>query len=593
MTTRERWMLTGLVAALFGLAALGIWNQARYGDLREAVNKYVALDERQEKETPETAALLRQARPEIRRSLARGEFEVALKRLKSLEAEDADTTTVQAGKAIPIAQLWPANSPERKKLQTALQDLVRKQAEGYDVTPAQQKLVEVAEAARAGKRAEALAAFEQAAVLIQGAPLRPGFKPKVILAAGPTITPAEMQLVDQSMQKLRGFRDAFPQVMAQPGVTDRQKQVLGNAKVLFDEMIAAYDAKRDMRSMMKRMDPLKKAFDKAGKSQEWGPVETLIQDARKEVKDLPPLPPLAGAPGQPPVPGAPGAPPAPVVPPPVLPPAAPPGQPTPGQPAPPNAETIVRFLDVIRALPEAKYQAEKPKIGAGILQMLAGAQPAAAVPDDAVGGDLQLLLGPQGELRGLRLFGETLALAPKDPGGVSVQFGEGQELPIRAPVSRQGDTRQFKVESPAGAVTVLVTPSPGALTLKVAGKRTQGGVPAFLNLTLPLQLGGWTWQPGTEAQTIAVDHDYHLQPVAGKLPALLVRGAALDLTLDAPTAAEVTYLRGEGRLRVRLPLTSEAGVAEHTLRLAGVRRAAEKAQRAAPSEPRLSRSGRY
>jgi hypothetical protein len=561
-------MLTALVAALFGLAALGVWNQARYGDLREAVNRYVALDERQEKE-PENAAFLRQARPEIRRSLARGEFEAALKRLKSLEEEDAGTAGTPGGKAIPIAQLWPPNSPERKKLQAALQDLVRKQAEGYDVTPAQRKLVEVAEAARAGKRAEALAAFEQASVLIQGAPLRPGFTPKVVLAAGPTITPAEVQVIDQAMLKLRGFRDAFPQVMAQPGVTDRQKQVLGTAKVLFDEMIAAYDGKRDMRPVMKLLDPLKKAFDRAGKSQEWGPVEKLIEEARREVKTLPPLPPLAGAPGQP---AAPTAPPAAAVPPPVLPPAA--GQPAPGQPAPPNAEGILRFLDVIRALPEEKYQAEKPKINAGILQMLAGAKPASPAEDgDPVGSDLQLLLGPQGELRGLRLFGEALP-GTKDPGGVSVQFGEGQELPIRAPLTRQGEARQFRLESPAGAVTVVATPGPAGLTLKVAGRRSQGGVPAFLNLTLPLQLGGWTWQPGPEGQTIAVDHDYRLQPTAGKLPALVVRGAAADFTLDAPTALEVTYLHGEGRLRVRLPLTSDAGVAEHTLRLTAARRAA-------------------
>lgn len=575
MTTRERWMLTGLVAALFGLIALGIWNQARYGDLREAVNKYVKLDERQEKE-PENADFLRQARPEIRRSLARGEFEAALKRLKALEEEDAGTAATPGGKAIPIAQLWPLNSPGRKKLQEALSELVRKQAEGYDVAPAQRKLVEVAEAARSGKRPEALAAFEQAAALIQGAPLRPGFTPKVVLAAGPTITPAEVQAVDQAMQKMRGFRDAFPQLMAQPGITDRQKQVLGNAKVLFDEMIAAYDGKRDMRSVMKRLEPFKKAFDHAGKTQEWGPVDKLIEEARREVKELPPLPPLAGAAGQPPTPGAP---PAPVAPPPVLPPATGqpvPGQPAPGQPTPPSAEGIVRFLDVIRALPEDKYQAEKPKIGAGILQMLGATPPAVPVDaGDPVGGDVQLLLGAQGEVRGLRLFGEPVPMA-KDPGGVSVQFGEGQELPIRAPVTRQGEARQFRLESPAGAVTVLVTPGPGGLTLKVAGRRARAGIPAFLNLTLPLQLGGWTWQPGAaEAQIIAVDHDYHLQPTAGKLPSLVVRGAAADVTLEAPTAAEVTYLRGAGRLRVRLPLTADAGVAEHTLRISGTRRAPE------------------
>lgn len=571
MTPRERWLSAGLVASGFGLTALGIWNQARYGDLREAMNRYVALDERQEKETPENAALLRQARPEIRRSLARGEFEAALKRLKSLEEEDAASSASGTGKAIPISQLWPPNSPERKRLQAVLQDLVRKQAEGYDVTPAQQKLVDVAEAARAGKRAEAVAAFEQASALVQGATLRPGFKPKVTLAAGPagtTITPAELQAMDQAMGKLRGFRDAFPQLMAQPGVTDRQKQVLGLAKVLFDEMLAAYEAKRDLRRIMTLLDPLKKAFDRAGKSQEWGPVEKLIEEARKGVKEAPPLPSLAGAPGQPaPVPPTPHA----TVPQaaaPVLPPAAP------SQTAPPNAEGIVRFLDMIRSLPEEKYQAEKPKIGAGIIQMLGAAHAGAPAGGDPVGGDLQLLLGRQGELQGLRLLGELLP-ARSEPGGVSVQLGEGRELPIRAPVNRQGEARQFRVESPAGAVSVVVKPGAEGLVLKVSGRRAQSGAPAFLNVSLPVQLGGWTWQPGAEAQLIAVDRDYRLQPIAGKLPPLTLRGATADLTVDAPTGTEATYLRGQGQLRVRLPLTNEAGLAEHTLQLTGVRRTAE------------------
>lgn len=568
MTPRERWLSAGLVASGFSLAALGIWNQARYGDLREAMNRYVALDERQEKETPENAALLRQARPEIRRSLARGEFEAALKRLKSLEEEDAASNASGTGKAIPITQLWPPNSPERKRLQAVLQDLVRKQAEGYDVTPAQQKLVDVAEAARAGKRAEAVAAFEQAAALVQGATLRPGFKPKVTLAAGaagPTITPAELQAIDQAMGKLRGFRDAFPQLMAQPGVTDRQKQVLGLAKVLFDEMLAAYEAKRDLRRIMTLLDPLKKAFDRAGKTQEWDPVEKLIEAARRGVKEAPPLPSLAGAPGQPtPALAGPSAP-APNTSAPVLPPAAP------SQIAP-NAEGIIRFLDMIRSLPEEKYQAEKPKIGAGIIQMLGAAHAGAPAGGDPVGGDLQLLLGLQGELQGLRLFGEPLP-ARSEPGGVSVQLGEGRELPIRAPVARQGETRQFRVESPAGAVSVVVKPGAGGLVLKVSGRRAQAGGPAFLNVSLPVQLGGWTWQPGAEAQLIAVDRDYRLQPVAGKLPPLTLRGATADLTVEAPTGTEMIYLRGQGQLRVRLPLTNEAGLAEHTLQLTGARRA--------------------
>ncbi|MGV3720734.1 MAG: hypothetical protein ACO1SX_07465 [Actinomycetota bacterium] len=569
MTLRERWMLAGLIAAFLGLAALGVWNQARHQDVAEAVRRYVSLDERQEKESAENAALLRQARPEIRRNLSSGQFEAALKRLKALEEEDAGAADTSA-KALALGQLWPAGSAERARLKGVLQDLVRKQSEGFDLAPAQQKLVEMAQAARAGKRDEALAAFEQAANMVRDAPLRPGFKPKVALAAATSltggITPAELQFIEKTIGQLRALRANLPQALLNPKVTPQQRHALEAAAVLFDEMIAAHDQKRDLRPVLKVLDPLKKSFDRAGKTNEWGEVEQQIQAVRTALKSLPLLPSAATVPTPAPLPTAPSLPP--VGPGPGAPPAVTP------VPPPPNAAGIMQVLDFIRALPEEKYQAEKARIGGGIAQMLAagraGANPAGG---ETIGKDLQLVLGPQGEMRGLRLFGAPVATVGNGAGGVSLQVeGQKAELPIRAPLTREQDTHRFRVENPQGAVSVVIKAGQGDLALKVSGRRAAAGGPAFLNVSIPAQLGGWYWIQGGEPQPMAVDKDYRVQSAAGALPRLMFRSGATELSLDSPTASEAGYRPEEGRIWIRLPLTDAAGVAEHTVRLVALRR---------------------
>jgi len=556
-------MLAGLIAAFLGLAALGIWNQARYQDVRDAVTRYVALDERQEKEPAETGALIRQARPGIRRQLTQGEFEAALTRLKALEQEDAGASTgTTATKVVAINDLWPAGSPGRAQLKSVLEDLVWKQSEGFDMAPAQQKLVEVAKAARAGKRDEALAGFEQAAALVRDAPLRPGFRAPVVLAAatptapGATISAAELQAIEKMLQNLRIARNFIPQAMNQPKVTDIQRRVLAATQVLIDELLAAHEQRRDLRVMgesLKVLDTLRGGDE----NRDWGPVLAEIQAAREKIKTLPLLPAVGAAPagGQPAKPGR----------------AAPPA---PGQPPPPvGVAQILQVMDRIRSLPEDQYQAAKPQMSAGIAQLIAAQARAGGVIGENVGGDLQLVMGPQGEIRGLRLFGEAVAASSQGEGGVSVQIdGVKDELPIRAPLTREKDTHRFRIENPQGAVTVTMKAAPGSLTLKVAGRRVTSGAPAYLNVAIPAQLGGWYWLQGTESQPMVVDREYGVQPVAGKLPKLVVRNRTAELSLEAVTGAAAGYRQEDGRLWVRLPLTLTAGVAEHTVRLNVTRR---------------------
>ncbi|MCC2670943.1 MAG: hypothetical protein K0Q72_3414, partial [Armatimonadetes bacterium] len=285
---------------------------------------------------------------------------------------------------------------------------------------------------------------------------------------------------------------------------------------------------------------------------------------------LPPLPPIAtGAPAPPAPPAAPGAPPVVA---PVLPPAD-----AALQPGAPSAEGILKMLDFIRALPEDRYQAEKPKLSLGIAQMLAlaaksGAADAANGRGEAVGKDLQLALGPQGAVLGLTVFGELLSTLGEKPGGISVQ-AEGQpEIPIRGPLTAEGDARRFRIENPEGAVSMLVKPGTSDLTVKVVGRRGKAGGPAFLNLSIPVRLGGWYWQAGAERQPITMDRSYQLAAAEGKLPSLVVGSGAAEVTVEAVTASDLAYLPREGRLRIRLPLTNEAGTAEHTVRLSAARR---------------------
>jgi hypothetical protein len=174
------------------------------------------------------------------------------------------------------------------------------------------------------------------------------------------------------------------------------------------------------------------------------------------------------------------------------------------------------------------------------------------------------------------LFGEPVATAGNHLGGVSLRTdGVDGELPIRAPVSRERDLHRFRLEGPQGAVTVTIQPGQDELTLKLAGRRAAAGAPLFLNVAIPVQLGGWYWVQGGEAQTMAVDRDYRVQPVDGKLPSVVLRNRSAELTLEAPTAVEAGYRAEDGRLWIRLALTDAAGVAEHTLRWTAKRRSPE------------------
>lgn len=582
MNAREKWLTAGLVllGLLFGWASM--WQQARHQDAREAVRRYVELNEREEKEDAAHLALIRQARPEIRRSLSRGEFEAALKRLKSLEAEDEEAGDQPSdGKTLTIDVLWPPKSDGRKRLEAVLQELVKKQGQGYDMVPAQQQLAMVAEAARSGKRTEALDAFNRAADFAQNAQLRPGFKaPVTQVAAVPGgMTAEELRKIEQQIRGVQAFRQQLPQMLAQ--VQGEQRAALEQAQTLFDEMVAAHRQKRDVRPVMALLAPIQKEFAAARESNDWSKVEQRLETARAMVKTLPPLPPIAAA-----APGAPGS----------TPPAMPgtPGAPGPGGAAPdvpghpgavarrpggqPGVEGLLKALDAVRAMPDAEYQARKPLIVAMLAQaarqggLMRQATESGEGVMAGVGGDATIYLGHLGELKGFSLLRER---APRGErwGGVFLQIDGQRDVPLRGRLEADKSTRFIQVQGEEGTVRFSAEPSVEGVQLRVRGERTKEGPPAHLLIAIPGNLGGWYWVGASGPEAIVVDREYQVQASGGKPAKMSLRNGTAELTVEAPTAVAVGYSVKQSQLWVRLPLGTKAGVIEHTVQLSGVRRA--------------------
>ncbi len=584
MTPRECWLTAGLVTSgvLCGVGAL--WQQARYHDARDAVNRYVALDEREEKEDPTQAALVRQARPEIRTALANGEFDAALKRLRALEAEDAEATSPEkSGPGLPLDQLWPPNSPERRKVQEVLKELVRKQAQGYDLAPAQNKLVEVADAARSGNKDQALAAFAEAANQVRSATLRPGFKAPIDPAmARKSPATAAFARQDEEIRKLRAFRSQLPQ-MAAATSGRAEGPMLERLQSLLDEILAAHEQKRDLRAVLALTKPLGPAFQEAQKSGDWSTLERQFGAISAAIKKAPAFPKEAVKAAQPPAsetPPAPGA--APPTPPGGVPPR--PDPKSPGMPSPGagSAENLLKALDTIRALPEAEYQARRPMIAMFLAQAAGMGRPGGAggggrrsrgrwIP---VGNDLQLLLTPEGGIAGLSLLGEPLSAGMR-PGGATLHLEGKGVVPLQAPLTEQKESRFLKVEGPEGALSLLFSPAEDGVSLRMIARRTGEGPAGSLRLSLPIRLGGWRWSAAptetADALVLAVDAEQRVQAAGGKLPKIVVRGAASALQFEGPTAAEAGYDGKAGHLWVRLPLPAGQPVIEHTVHLKAVK----------------------
>jgi hypothetical protein len=577
MTTRERWLTAGLILSALLLAGLGLWQHVRYSDAKRAAQEFVRLEMRIERPTEEDEdrlALARQARPEVRRSLARGDFGAALKRLQSLREEDqAEEDPEIRGKGVAVDELWPPGSPARANARKLLRTLAEKQGQGYEMGPARDALVRLADSARAGKKEEALAHFQEVATQVREAALRPGFeKPQ---AAAPQGAPA--QLSRDGIPPVSGFQ--IQQGLAMLGnipphllnrLSPAQQDFIPRARQFSQEAAAAHRQGRDVRSVFPVLERLGQAFW----SDDIRQADRLLEEAREALRNAPRL--AAGAPREqgsplsparqagPPGPGMPG------VPPPMLPPAGIAG--APGAEGAP--ERVLQALDMIRSIPEAEYRQRREQMAAMFAQVLAGfgggrgpgpqaaPGPAAGVGDPAA---LRLELGPLGQVLGLRARGASLSAA-LPPGGFALLV-DG-DTPLRGPVKSTPEEVTQRAAGPQGVFTASYRREGEELAITARARRDRPGKAGSMALRIPLRAAGWRWTAAGEPQVIAVDDRYVVN--AGpdeKLAEVIMSGAGVTLSIAAPTAAAVSYDPVKSLLELRFPIPAQKGAIEHQVRL--------------------------
>jgi hypothetical protein len=561
MTVRERWLMTGLVLLLVLVPSVALWGHVRYQDAQEAVRRFVEMEDQAEKGDLEETALLRQARPEIRRRLAGGDFTGALQRLAALRAEDgAVAAPAVQGQELGVDQLWPPRSAERERVRGVLKTLVEKQERGYDTMPAQESLVRVARLARAGKRKQALAAFRQVEERLQAAALRPGFKPPEGQSGsqGPGGSPATGALPPMSEAQLAQFlqmvRVVLPRMMEQ--ATPEQRHFLERLEPFANELAAAHRQGKDIRPAMALLGKMKAALDR----QDLRAAHRLLDRAQSVLRAAKPIRGrgAAPAPGLRPGPGRPRGP--------------APGRPLPNPGAPPRELTpdrILRALDMIRGLPEPVYRQQRGQLARFLTQAIGGAGgkrgPATAAVGNAAG--LRLELGPLGEITGFQGQGQALG-AGLPPGGFVLAREGGPAAPLRSPVQRLKDRLIHHVAGPEGTFVATYGQEGEDLIVSARTRRERSGKPAQLLLRIPLRAGGWTWTAGEPPQVVAVEGTYAAAPQPGApLGPVSLQGAGIALSVTAPSASSVAYDPAENTLLVRFPLPGEKGVTEHTVRL--------------------------
>ena len=402
MNKREFWLFIGLVIASASLPALGLWQQARYRKAERTTQAFVEAQQRAEAGEPGTAALFRQAQPEVQRNLLAGNFDAALQRLTALQDEDETPSANKVkGKALTLNQLWPQHTPVRDQAQQLLRLIAQKQTQGYDLAGAQEALLQVANAARQGDRKKALAAFSTVALLVRTATLRPGFGSALTAAslprhsnaapldipsgasrtgqlrpsgAGtpitmgkgtlPPVTPEQMQQLEQSIQT---FQLILPQLMER--ATPEQRPLLQRLPPFLNALLAAYHAGKDIRPVM----PFLQQFMAVGK-RDPGAASALLDKAWVALNTARPLPKetvakVAAMPSRFKHPSLPTHLP--------LPPATFSRSATarpvmPGAMPAPSSQRILQMLDVIRKLPEPVYQQQRPQIARYIDGAMAG-----------------------------------------------------------------------------------------------------------------------------------------------------------------------------------------------------------------------------
>lgn len=401
MTIRERGIGVGFIALLALLPALGLWQQARYRKAERATQAFIEAQQRAETSEPGAAALFRQAQPQVRRNLLAGDFDAALQRLTALQDEGETPSTNKAhGKPLALNEVWLPHTPARATAQQVLRLMARKQAQGYDLSGAQEALLQVANAARQGDKQQALAAFTTVAALTRTAMLRPGFgtasskapvmpnglpNPPLTAPPGanpqrlaqlrrfaaqsgmprptgqlPPVTPGQMQQLEQSIQT---FQLVLPQLMER--AAPEQKLLLQRLTPFLNALLAAYHAGQDIRPVM----PFLQQIMVVGKRNPnaaahlldgaWAALNTakplLLSTAKVATVSRAHFP---HPPARLPVPPAKLA--NPLSPPPPQLPAN--HAPSRTMTTPPQSQRILQMLDVIRKLPEPVYQQQRPQI---------------------------------------------------------------------------------------------------------------------------------------------------------------------------------------------------------------------------------------
>lgn len=577
MTLRERWLTVSLILTGVLLVVLSFWQVVRYGDAQRTVQDWVQVEERSKDGTQ--GSPIAQARPEIRSMLAKGDFEGAARRMKALK-EEAEGTEAgkKRGPGLALDKLWPPKSPERERARRALRALVTKQEQGYQMRPAQEALLRVADAARSGKRDVALATFNEAEGLIERAELRPGFRaskpppsapnvenrPKTSTPGGPS-----PEMLAAAIQRIEQFRAQLPQI-AQFATEPRQKELLQRVDPLLGEALAAARARKDISSAM---PPLMQSIQTILKDRDYEKGAQLLAQAETALRNAKPLP--AGASPTPPTPPA-GVPrpPAPAathpmtarpLPPVGLPSRAPVAPGSQGDPG----EQVLSALDAIRRMPEPVYRQSRGQILMMLGPALAGMRGAGgeARPAVSIGVSPLLAFGRLGEILAVRNGGQNLSEG-LSPGGLVLAFPGAPPQPLFFPMKAVGSGLVGRPGLPGGEVTLAFRREGEAVigTLKVV--RKQAGPAVALALVLPVRAAGWRWQAGGAAEVIAVDGAYAARPGGdGKTPGVTLQGGSTALSVVAPTASEIAFDPQAGRLILRFPVGANVATTEYEVRI--------------------------
>lgn len=573
MTARERWLTAGLVAAGLALVALLVWSQVQASDARAAVRGWLEFEQRLAQEGKQHP-LARQARPELRGMLQQGDYGAVVRRLRTLvqEEETGAASAASATAPVPVDELWPLGSSARAGARRLLRLMVERQQQGYDIAPAQEVLLRVAEAARAGNREEALRLFAEAGALVENARLRPGFTlpgaPSARAATGSTPgasdarstppsgasppTPETVQMVAALERMRTGLRMAG----AAPQLSASQRSSLRLLEPLVDEAVVAARAGRDLRGAAAA---LQQAFGTAmQQAGDQGAVVRAIEQARAAIRTAPLLPRGAF-----PTPAPPGAVPQP----------SPAGADGGDASQPPSAgtpgEAFLHMLDEIRKMPEGEYRARRAELAAAIPRGLATPQPPGrSFTPIVIGaeGGVAVALDPTGSVIELYVAGRPLSRAFR-PSPVAAIPGEGPPQGLTGTLRRAPGAEGpavYRARLPGGAVEITWVPVAGGFEGRVRARRGGDG-PAALEITLPVRVGGWRWSSAGRTEVIALDAPP--EPVAGSSGQVTLSGGGTTLQLLAESASEIRVPGGAAHLVFRLPLVD--GVTEHTLRVTG------------------------